>query len=85
MGKRRSVGSRQWEVESIVSSKYDEEDGEMLYEIKWKGYKETTWEPEESLENCPLVLQGLQKFQKNLRNKNFVLNWILNESELSGV
>lgn len=63
MGKRRSGGNKQWEVESIVNSKYDEEEGKLMYEIKWKGFTDTTWEPEGCLANCPLILQGQLVFE----------------------
>lgn len=46
------------------------------YLLKWVGYKEPTWEPEENLENCQellkdfLLSQIIKKFQEDKKIKN---------------
>jgi hypothetical protein len=45
-----TTGDQEWEVEAIldkrmVSSADDRTPPTPLYEVKWKGYDETTWEP----------------------------------------
>jgi hypothetical protein len=38
----------EWEVEEIID-KYYKKDGRPMYLVKWKGYKDTTWEPKTNL------------------------------------
>jgi len=44
----------EWEVKKIVDSKINNK-GERLYKVQWEHYpaKESTWEPEINLYNCP--------------------------------
>lgn len=44
-----------WDVEAIVCHKYDPHEAITLYETKWVGYKETTWEPEDMFEDPDTV------------------------------
>ncbi|KAF4618419.1 hypothetical protein G7Y89_g14884 [Cudoniella acicularis] len=41
----------EYEVSRILDSKVDDE-GTILYKIKWVGYKTTSWEPEENITNA---------------------------------
>ena len=66
-----SVKEKEWEVEKILrvrqrlkrnkKTKKTEKVNEFL--VKWKGYKKATWEPEENLENCQVLL--LDFYQKH--------------------
>jgi hypothetical protein len=47
--------SDRYEVERVVD--HDECKGQRLYLVKWKGYKEETWEPEEYLDDCAEALK----------------------------
>lgn len=48
--------AREYEVESIFS---DRKVGRKLqYLVKWKGYKNPTWENEENLQNSPLIVES---------------------------
>ena len=42
-------------MESIISHLVDD-DGVTFYEVKWKGYKKPTWEPEANLVGCDELL-----------------------------
>ncbi|KAK4516442.1 uncharacterized protein ATC70_011414 [Mucor velutinosus] len=57
-----------YEVEAIVGM-HITEDGERMYEIKWKGYSssENTFEPERNL-NCPELLKAFLE-KVNASNK----------------
>ena len=54
-----------WLVEKLVNDK--KEDNKRWYEVKWKGFAETTWEPEEYIHDQNLIdkywrlKSGLQK------------------------
>lgn len=56
-------GEEEWEVEAIVDRRITR--GRPQYLIKWKGWssKDNTWEDEENLAGCGLLLQ------------NFLLRW----------
>ncbi|KAM3909992.1 M-phase phosphoprotein 8 [Leptodactylus fuscus] len=58
-----------YEVESILDSKI--EGGEVLYRIRWKGYKpdEDTWEPEANLDYCKEVLLEFRRKQAESKQK----------------
>jgi hypothetical protein len=46
-------GKRQasWEIEKILGSRRNLDlDGQLEFEVKWKGLKDCTWEPIESFE-----------------------------------
>ena len=69
-----SVSSNEYEVEAIQNDRkkrvYDKRKRKWFfiteYYIKWAGYKKRTWEPEENLVNCGLLLKN---YKKN-KNKN---------------
>lgn len=67
-----SAGEEDYEVEGIVGHKDSTRSGRK-YEIKWKGYKETTFEPRENLvpNSEHLVLEYDQKypFKKSKKSK----------------
>ena len=48
-----------WIVEDILSSK--EIKGKKFYEVKWKGWKDSTWEPKENLESCPDLIAEFEQ------------------------
>jgi hypothetical protein len=41
-------GEQEWKVERIVSHKGKKN---RQYQVKWQGYEEMTWEPEENLQH----------------------------------
>ena len=45
--------NQEYDVEHIINFKYDK-DGALLYEVKWVGYEETTWEPPDNLNEAAL-------------------------------
>lgn len=49
-----------YDIEDIVNHEEIEINGEIVrfFEIKWHGYAETTWEPEQHLDGCLDVLQN---------------------------
>ena len=49
-----------WEFEKILDV-HDEDPTGLTYEIKWKHYDETTWQPENDLKGCE---QAIQLFHK---------------------
>jgi len=55
------------EVEKIIDKKEEDSDGEdcLMYLVKWKGYDtdESTWEPDDNLED-PMVREKIRKFEK---------------------
>jgi len=54
----------EYEIESIIDVKRI--DGEKKYRVRWKGYspEDDTWEPKESLDNCPEVIKEFKKRMK---------------------
>lgn len=59
-GKRgRKNGPRkvQYEVQKILEHIPELDDMPLTYLIKWRGYSEPSWEPEESLNHCPRILR----------------------------
>jgi hypothetical protein len=50
----------EYEVEKIVNAK--KKKGTILFQVKWKGFKELTWEQEDNLGNCAELIY-------NYRNK----------------
>ncbi|CAD8068574.1 unnamed protein product [Paramecium sonneborni] len=62
---KRKTYKREYEVESIVDRKQDEQTKAYLYQIKWKGYphSQNTWEPIEHLQN-PHVKKMVKEFDK---------------------
>ena len=73
----QSVGE-EWEVESIKKERTkkvkDKETGRIKYVkeylVKWLGYDDPTWEPEENLENCQELLKDflLSQIMKKLKS-----------------
>uniref|UniRef100_A0A915DU22 Chromo domain-containing protein n=1 Tax=Ditylenchus dipsaci TaxID=166011 RepID=A0A915DU22_9BILA len=60
--KKKSKGQAEetlYEVEDILDSRT--KDGVLEYEVKWKGYKKTSWEPEESLVECQDVVRFFEE------------------------
>ena len=55
--KKSTIANKQYEVEAIVD--YDSES--KLYEIKWRKYADTTWEPEKNLTNCKALLKEFKQ------------------------
>ncbi|CAD8165229.1 unnamed protein product [Paramecium octaurelia] len=60
---KRKTYKKEYEVESIVERKFDEQTKAYLYQIKWKGYphSQNTWEPIEHLQN-PHVKKMVKEF-----------------------
>lgn len=52
-------------VERIVTHTVDKS-GTTKYKIKWKGYEETSWEPEENLTGCRELLRQYKRKTKNI-------------------
>ena len=48
-----------WDVQKVVN--YKEIDDQLWYKVKWVGYKETTQEPKENLNN---VIKKIKKYCK---------------------
>ena len=53
-------GESEFEVENILQHKYVGRKKEIHYLVQWRGYSrvESTWEPEEHLNNAPEVLEA---------------------------
>ena len=70
----------EWEVETILKERSkktkDKKTGRIMYVkeylVKWKGYDEPTWEPEDNLEHCQEVLKDflLSQIMKKLKSAN---------------
>ncbi|CAK93162.1 unnamed protein product (macronuclear) [Paramecium tetraurelia] len=60
---KRKTYKREYEVESIIDRRFDEQAKSYLYQIKWKGYphSQNTWEPIEHLQN-PHVKTMVKEF-----------------------
>ncbi len=54
-----------WEVDDLLQKKYDSK-GEVLYEVKWKGSDENTWEPKRHLDRCETMKKTFQFKGKKL-------------------
>ncbi len=85
------ISNKEFDVEDIVSEriirKYNQKKKKYLikkeYLVKWVGYRKKTWEPEENLENCPLILEKYLKRKKMEKNDNndIIYNQLLKLSE----
>ena len=53
----------EWEVERIIRHKGTKN---IQYEIKWKGYEETSWEPKDNLSNTQEILEDYWKRKKKI-------------------
>ncbi|KAI6219967.1 Chromobox-like protein [Aphelenchoides besseyi] len=63
--------TKQFEVESIVGKKIQR--GKVLYEVKWKNYTDTTWEPEKNCTSCPDAIDKYNRELKSLSSKRAAL------------
>ena len=60
-------GQEEWEIEWIVRHKKQcgcQGTWQTEYQVKWKGYEEMTWEPEENLEHSQDVIADYWNSQK---------------------
>ncbi len=48
-----------YEVEKILDKCFDKRK-RPLYEVKWKGYEEKTWEPKSSFKTCDAMLKNFE-------------------------
>ena len=53
----RADGVPMWEVERIGARRKNPQTGVIEYEVTWKGYDDTTWEPETSVRDTDLYVQ----------------------------
>jgi len=60
-------GEEEWEIERIIRHSGTKN---RRYQVKWKGFQEYTWEPEENLEHAPEVLADYWKRQKRPKARN---------------
>ena len=60
-----------FEVENIQDKK--KRQGKELYLVKWKNYEEQSWEPIESFDNCPELLEQFSKSKKRKFENNSIL------------
>jgi len=60
-------GEEEWEIERIIRHSGTKN---CRYQVKWKGFQEYTWEPEENLEHAPEVLADYWKRQKHPKARN---------------
>ena len=56
-----TAGGTQWEVEDILAMRRRRHRYE--YRIKWKGYRQPTWEPESHLTNCASLVRDFHRRQ----------------------
>ena len=84
------ISNKEFDVEDIVNERfrkmYNQKKGKYItrkeYLVKWLGYKKMTWEPEENLSNCPLILEKYLKRKKIENNsKNMIYNQLLKLSK----
>lgn len=57
----------EFEVESIVGVAFDYKIGQILYKVKWFGYRETTWEPKDNLTNSARLLSPWSSFVEQVK------------------
>jgi len=60
-------GEEEWEIEHIIRHSGTKNH---RYQVKWKGFQEYTWEPEENLEHAPEILTDYWKRQKCPKARN---------------
>lgn len=67
MSDSESEDEKEYEVEKILDRKDEDSDGEdcLMYLVKWKGYDsdESTWEPDDALED-PMVREKIRKYNR---------------------
>lgn len=67
-GKTKKKKKVEYEVERIMDMK--EENGEIHYLVKWVGYDEPSWEPQENCDNCKeLIEKFLNSVDKKITMK----------------
>jgi hypothetical protein len=54
-------GEEEWEIERIIGHSGKKKKN---YHVKWKGYEETSWEPEENLEHSRESIEDYWKKKK---------------------
>lgn len=61
MVKKQRLQDDEYEVEKIVQRRT--EGGRVLYQVKWKGYREeeSTWEPSEHLKGCQELVDAYER------------------------
>jgi uncharacterized membrane protein YkoI len=57
---------REYEVEKILGEGIDEETGRKIYEVKWVGYNNTTWESYQSIRATAAYGEWLKSRKKNI-------------------
>lgn len=55
----------EWEVEAIIGKRFT--NGNVLYEVQWKGYTETTWEPLANLDGTVVLSKHVRGAPLNLK------------------
>ena len=60
-------GEEEWEIECIIQHSGEKN---CRYQVKWKGYQEYTWEPEENFEHASEVLDDYWKCKKHSKACN---------------
>ena len=58
-------GEREYEVEKILDHAITPENY-LYYLVKWMGYDDPTWEPEDHLKNCP---DAIEDYSYSLKQK----------------
>ena len=61
----QEIDQREWEVERIIGSKGKRYDREYL--VKWRGYKEPTWEPKDNLDNSQAAVYDYEKLPDKIK------------------
>jgi hypothetical protein len=56
-----SEAEPEYEVEAVVAKRYSREEDRMLYEVVWKGYEETSWEPYENVDSLSALDTFLER------------------------
>lgn len=80
--KRKVVGT--YDVQEIRSFK--EENGEILFKVKWEGYKKMTNEPVENLKGCEVFEDFIRndvKYQRYVNGKNRKIKRVLSKDLFS--
>lgn len=71
---RKAVSTDEYEVEKILDIQ-KKKNGSVIYKVKWVGYDicDSTWEPEENLENAKELIQNYTRELENHQNENMML------------
>ena len=62
----------EYEVEKIIGRGSVKDNGNVMYKVKWKGFNEDTWEPEENLAGCKHLIREFENAQKNFLPQNLI-------------